>query len=81
VRKITERTNAHLLSNQIHNTQVIDQRKPWKSRSTHQLGLQRRPETNGVFSAAPGILFWKTRTKIFSAIYIPDAHPHCSVPD
>jgi hypothetical protein len=31
VRKITERTSAHLLSNQIHNTKVIAQRKPWKS--------------------------------------------------
>jgi hypothetical protein len=60
VRKITERTSAHLLSNQIHNTEVIDQRKSWKSRSTHQLGLQRRPETNVVFSAASEILLWKT---------------------
>jgi hypothetical protein len=63
VRKITERTTAHLLSNQIHNTEVIDQRKPWKSRSTHQLSLQRRPETKGTFSADPGILLWKTRKR------------------
>jgi hypothetical protein len=65
VRKITERTSAHLLSNQIHNTGVIGQRKPWKSWLTHQLSLQRRPETNGAFSAAPGILFWKTRKQNF----------------
>jgi hypothetical protein len=81
VRKITEPTSAHLLSNQIHNKKVIDQRKSWKSRSTHQLGLQRQPETNGAFSAAAGILFWKTRNKNPSAIYIPDAHQHCPVPD
>jgi len=31
VTKITGRTSAHLLSNQIHNTEVIGQRKPWKS--------------------------------------------------
>jgi len=60
VRKITDRTSAHLLSNQIHKPELIDQRKQWKSRSTHQLGLQRQPETNDAFSAAPGILLWKT---------------------
>lgn len=31
VRKKTERTRESELSNQIHNTEVIDQRKPWKS--------------------------------------------------
>jgi hypothetical protein len=61
VRKKTALTQAVSLSNQIHNTELIDQRKSWKSRSTHQLSLQRRPETNGAFSAAPEILFWKTR--------------------
>jgi hypothetical protein len=81
VRKITEPTSAHLLSNQIHNKEVIDQRKAWKSRSTHQLGLQKRPQANGEFSAAPGILFWKTRKQNPSAIYIPDAYQHCPVPD
>jgi hypothetical protein len=61
VRKKTASTQAVSPSNQIHNTELIDQRKSWKSRSTHQLGLQIRPETNGAFSAAPEILFWKTR--------------------
>jgi hypothetical protein len=60
VRKMTDRTRETLLSNQIHIEEETDQRKPWKSRSTHQLGLQRRPETNVVFSAASGILLWKT---------------------
>jgi len=81
VRKITELTSAHLLSNQIHNTKVIDQRKPWKSRSTHQLGLQRRPEIKGAFSAASEILLWKTCKQNLPAIYIPDARQHCPVPD
>jgi hypothetical protein len=61
VRKITELTSAHLLSNQIHNTEVIDQRKPWKSRSTHQLSLQRRADNSSGFSATERILLWKTR--------------------
>jgi hypothetical protein len=81
VRKMTERARETELSNQIHNTEVIVRRKPWKSRSTHQLGLQRRPETNGGFSAAPGILFWKTSKQNLPAIYIPDARQHCPVPD
>jgi hypothetical protein len=81
VRKMTALASTHLLSNQIHNTEVIAQRKPWKSRSTYHLGLQRRPETNGAFSAAPGILFWKTSKQNLPAIYIPDARQHCPVPD
>jgi copper oxidase (laccase) domain-containing protein len=81
VRKMTERARETELSNQIHNTEVIEQRKPWKSQSTHQLGLQRRPETNGAFSATPGILFWKTSKQNLPAIYIPDARQHCPVPD
>jgi hypothetical protein len=32
VRKKTERARGPLLSNQIHNVQETDQRKPWKSR-------------------------------------------------
>ena len=39
VRKTPEQSRAASLSNQIHSTEAIGQRKPWKSRPTHQLSL------------------------------------------
>jgi hypothetical protein len=61
VRKMTERAREASLSNQIHNTQVIDQRKPWKSRPTHQLSLQKGLDNRCEFSATERKAFWKTR--------------------
>src|SRR4051794_34328300 len=81
VRKMTERTSASSLSNQIHIWNRGFQRKPWKSGPSHQLSLQRRLNNESAFSAGTRILFWKTRNKIFPAIYIPDAHQHRPVPD
>jgi hypothetical protein len=40
VRKMTERTSAVSLSNQIHIPNREFQRKPWKSGPSHQLSLQ-----------------------------------------
>jgi hypothetical protein len=81
VRKMSERTRRLSLSNQIHIANQQSKRKPWKSRPVHPLSLQTRPENSVAFSAAPGILLWKTRKQIFPAIYIPDARQHCPVPD
>jgi hypothetical protein len=65
VRKMTERTSAASLSNQIHTANHESKRKQWKSRQLHPLTLQRRPENSDMFSATPGILFWKTQNTIF----------------
>jgi len=61
VRKMTERAREASLSNQIHNTEVIDQRKPWKTWPRHQLSLQRQLENRSAFSATERKAFWKTR--------------------
>jgi hypothetical protein len=51
VRKITERTSAHLLSNQIHNKEVIDHRKAWKSVQKHHGTRIKTADRKVAFSA------------------------------
>jgi hypothetical protein len=61
VRKMMERTREASLSNQIHIAKRQFNRKPWKSRPTHQLSLQKRLDNRCGFSAAKRKAFWKTR--------------------
>ena len=62
VRKKTERTRETGLSNQIHNTKVIDQRKQWKSRPASDPSCKDGQITGPEFSAVAEILLWKSRT-------------------
>src|SRR5579859_365791 len=59
VRKMTDRTRETLLSNQIHSTEVIGKRKPWKSRPTSEFSPQICPDNAFEISAVVEILFWK----------------------
>jgi hypothetical protein len=81
VRKMTASARAASLSNQIHNAEVVGQRKPWKSRPTSEFSPQICPDNACEISAAVEVLFWKTRNKTYHAIYIPDARQHRPVPD
>lgn len=67
VRKMPTCTGAATLSNQIHSTEEIDQRKPWKSGPSFEFHLQTRPCQLSTFSADAASLLWETRKqKIFS---------------
>jgi hypothetical protein len=81
VRKLAGCARDTWLSNQIHIEEEPGQRKPWKSRPTSEFSPQICPDNACEISAAGEILFWKTRNKIFSAVYIPDAYQHRPVPD
>jgi hypothetical protein len=68
VRKMTERMTAASLSNQIHNAQGTQWRKPWKSGPTFEFRLQTSLSKSSAFSANAASLLWKTREQISSPV-------------
>jgi len=69
VRKMMERARESSLSNQIHIAKRQFKRKPWKSRPTHQLSLQKGLDNRCEFSATERKALWKTRNNLHCDLY------------